>query len=65
MEKIDTEEVTKEKSFDEKSLNEVREENFRKPIKLYDSLNISVKSLNIFLGILFAVIMIALIFGAK
>mgnify|MGYP001074082114 CR=1 FL=1 len=54
-----------QKTFEEKTLKELREESFQKPNKLYDKLNVSVKSLDIFLGVLFVLLILALVMGAK
>ena len=49
----------------EKSLREYQEENFNKPRKIYDNLNVSVKSLDIFMGVLFVILILALILGTR
>lgn len=49
----------------EQTLEEIKKENFRKPNKLYDNLNVSVKQLDIFMVILAIILVVALIMGSR
>ena len=62
--KNDTDKLNEEE-VKEKTLREYQKENFNKPRKIYDNLNVSVKSLDIFMCVLFVILILALILGTR